>query len=293
MRGRFSLIAAAVFATAFAACGSTTSGSTTTQTVQADPSACFAAGRHAVDGAVLRMPPGAKAGTTPLLVVVIPGGDGDPGDHLQLRKLADAQRVALLYPTAKDGGFWQLNDKQGTGDVDAVAKTIDDTVATGCFDARRVSITGVSNGAGFTARMGCARPDLFAAVVPVAAGYKALDPCPAAANDNFLDIHGTADTVVPYNGVPPGRKGSVPRFTALWARRAGCSTTPRASQPQRLVTHLVYRGCAGGRHVEAYRLTGTQHGWPGSTGPFTRRNPSGFKAAPAVLRFIRQARRSG
>src|SRR5436305_44803 len=107
---------------------------------------------------------------------------------------------------------------------------------------------------------------------------------------NFLDIHGTADTVVPYNGVPPDRKGSVPRFTARWARRAGCSTTPHASHPQKLVTHLVYAGCDGGRRVEAYRLSGTQHGWPGSTGPFTRRNPSGLKAAPAVLRFIRQAR---
>ena len=294
MRGRVSLIAAVVVATALAvaACGSAHQTAQTAKTAQAGPS-CLGTGRHVIDGAVLRMPPGAKAGATPLLVVVIPGGDGDPKDHLRLGGLADAQHVALLYPTAKDSGFWQLNDKQGTTDVDAVSKTIDDTIATGCFDNRRISITGVSNGAGFTARMGCERPDLFAAVIPVAAGYKALDPCPAAARANFLDIHGTADTVVPYNGVPPDRKGSVPRFTARWAKRAGCSTTPHASHPQKLVTHLVYSGCAGGRRVEAYRLTGTQHGWPGSTGPFTRRNPSGFKAAPAVLRFVRSARRSG
>src|SRR4051794_6866682 len=291
MRGRLSLTAAVVFATvlAVAACGST---GQTAPSAQAGPT-CLGAGRHVVDGAVIRMPPGARAGRTPLLVVVIPGGNGDPKDHLRLGTLADAQHVALLYPTAQDNGFWQLNDKQGSTDVDAVSKTIDDTLATGCFDNRRVSITGVSNGAGFTARMGCKRPDLFAAVVPVAAGYKALDPCPAAARANFLDIHGTADTVVPYNGVPPDRKGSVPRFTARWARRAGCSTTPHAGHPQKLVTHLVYAGCDGGRRVEAYRLSGTQHGGPGPTGPFTRRTPPGFKAAPAVLGFIRQARRTG
>src|SRR4051794_97250 len=293
MRGRASLIATAIVATVLAACGSTTSGSTGHRPAQQAGASCLGAGRHVIDGGVLRVPPGAKAGTTPLLVVVIPGGNGDPNDHLRLGKLADAQRVALLYATSKDGGFWQLNDAQGITDVAAVGKTIDDTVATGCFDARRVSITGVSNGAGFTARMGCARPDLFAAVVPVAAGYKALDPCPAAARANFLDIHGTADTVVPYDGVPPARKGSVPRFTARWARRAGCSTTPHAGHPQKLVTHLVYSGCDGGRRVEAYRLSGTQHGWPGSTGPFTRRNPSGFKAARAVMRFIVRARRTG
>src|SRR3954451_17295121 len=98
MRGRVSLIAAVVSAMvlAVAACGST---GPTAQPAQAGPT-CLGAGRHVVDGAVIRMPPGAKAGATPLLVVVIPGGDGDPRDHLRLGRLADAQHVALLYPTA-------------------------------------------------------------------------------------------------------------------------------------------------------------------------------------------------
>ena len=288
MRPRLTRLFAAAFAVALfvAACGSSK------ETAQAGAN-CPSAGRHKVDGGVLRVPPGAKAGVTPLLLVVIPGGDGDERDHLGLAKRADAAKVALLYPTSEDGGFWQLNDAQGSSDVDAVSGTLDTVLAGGCFDARRVSITGVSNGAGFAARMGCERPTTFAAVVPVAAGYRALDPCPATARASFLDIHGTADTVVPYNGKKPDRKGSVPRFSARWARRAGCSTTPRATRPQRLVTHLAYPGCDGARNVEAFRLTGTEHGWPGSTGPFTRRNPSGFKAAPAVLRFIRAARQTG
>ena len=71
--------------------------------------------------------------------------------------------------------------------------------------------------------MACALPDRFAAVVPVAAGYRALDPCPAAAHASFLAIHGSADTVVPYNGKRPDRAGSVPRYTARWARRDGCA----------------------------------------------------------------------
>ena len=62
--------------------------------------------------------------------------------------------------------------------------------------------------------MGCELPTTFAAVIPVAAGYKALDPCPATARASFLDIHGTADTVVPINGKKPDRKGNVARYTA-------------------------------------------------------------------------------
>ena len=79
--------------------------------------------------------------------------------------------------------------------------------------------------------MACALPDRFAAVVPVAAGYRALDPCPAAARASFLDIHGTADTVTPYNGKRPDRAGSVPRYTARWARRDGCAAGPVADHP--------------------------------------------------------------
>jgi len=293
---RRSLAGALLLASALAACGADaathdrTAGATTAQATQP---ACPSAGRHSVDGGVLRIPPGAKIGATPLLVVVIPGGGDDPKDHFRLTRSSDAAHLAVLYPTRNSGTFWQLNDKQGTSDVTNVSATLDAALATGCFNAKRVSITGVSNGSGFATRMGCKRPDLFAAVIPVAAGYRALDPCPANARASFLDIHGTSDTVVPYNGKAPDFKGNVPRFTARWAKRDGCSTHPRASHPQRLVTHFRYPSCDGGRRVEAFRLTGTQHGWPGSTGPFTRANPSRFKAAPAVVRFALAARLAG
>ena len=149
------------------------------------------------------MPAGARPGATPLIVVVVPGGGGDRTDRLGVAAAATRQGFAVLYPTSDDD-FWSLNRAQGTADVDAVTDLLDRTLAGGCFDAKRISITGVSNGAGFAARMACALPGRFAAVVPVAAGYRALDPCPATARASFLDIHGTADTVVPYNGKRPG-----------------------------------------------------------------------------------------
>ena len=151
----------------------------------------------------------------------------------------------------------------------------------------------MSNGAGFTARMGCELPTTFAAVIPVAAGYKALDPCPGTARASFLDIHGTADTVVPINGKKPDRKGNVARYTATWAQRDGCSANPRSSTPRALVTRFTYTGCDGGTRVERVRLTGTDHGWPRTklTGRLPSSNPSHFDATTEVLRFIRAARR--
>lgn len=260
---------------------------------QADPPAaasCPRAGSSDVDGGHLRLPAGARPGSTPLIVVLVPGGHGDRSDRLGVGAAATRRGFAVLYPTSDDG-FWSLNRAQGSGDVDAVSDLLDRTLAGGCFDAARISITGVSNGAGFAARMACERPRRFAAVVPVAAGYRALDPCPATARAWFLDIHGTADTVVPYNGKRPDRAGSVPRYTARWARRGGCAATPAQSSPRRLVTRYRYRDCDDGLRVERLRLSGTDHGWPGAGPPLPDHNPSGLDATRELLRFVAAARR--
>ena len=273
-----------------AACGSSGDGATASP-AQAPPAGagCPAAGRTDVRGGVLRMPGGARDGAVPLIVVVIPGGGGDATDRLGVARAANARGIAVVYPTSAGSGFWTLNDRQGSSDVDEVRGLLDRLAGTGCFDPARISITGVSNGAGFAARMACELPGRFAAVVPVAAGYRALDPCPAAARTNFLAIHGTGDTVVPYNGKRPGRAGSVPRYTAGWARRDGCEGR-RATTPRRLVTRYRWRGCDDGLRVELLRLTGTEHGWPGSTGERRPENPSGLRATAELLRFVADAR---
>jgi polyhydroxybutyrate depolymerase len=296
------VLGAATTAAVAAACGGGGSSSaggdppaaTNAAATTAQQASCPAGGVHAVQGGQLRIPAGAQAGRTPLLLVVIPGGDGDADDRLGIGAPATKQGFAVLYPTSEGSGFWQLNDQFGTSDVDDVTGLLDRQVATGCFDQDRISITGVSNGAGFAARMGCKLPTRFAAVVPVAAGYKALDPCPANARASFEAIHGTADTVVPYNGKKPDRKGNVPRYTARWARRDGCNLTPRTSTPRPLVTRFTYTGCDGGTRVSLVRLSGTDHGWPGNRSRprrLPRNNPSGFSATTEVLRFIRDARR--
>jgi polyhydroxybutyrate depolymerase len=139
--------------------------------------------------------------------------------------------------------------------------------------------------------MSCELPTRFAALVAIAAGYRALDPCPSTARASFLAIHGSADTVVPYDGKKPDRGGSVPRYTARRAKRDGCAATPRTTRPRARVTRYVYGGCDEGLRVELLRLSGTDHGWPGAGPPRPDHNPSGVDATAELLRFIRGARR--
>jgi polyhydroxybutyrate depolymerase len=254
---------------------------------------CPPAGFTRLDGGHIRMPSGAQPGAVRLLVAIMSGDDGDADDNLKLGAAANAEGIAVLYPTGRAGSIWQLNDAMGTTDVQAVSGLLDRALATGCFDPDRISIVGLSNGAGFAARMACKLPTRFAAVVSVAGGYRALDPCPRAARASFLAIHGSADTIVPFNGKKPDRAGNVPRYADRWARRDGCSEPPATLHPKHLVTSFVYRACDAGMRVEVLRLAGTDHGWPGAPPPWPRHNPSGVDANLAVLRYVRQARRPG
>jgi polyhydroxybutyrate depolymerase len=274
------------------ACGAEDgSSATATATTARGAASCPAAGRTNVEGGFIRTPPGAQPGRTPLVVLVMPGGDGDRDDRLGVGRAAMRQGFAVLYPTRPGGGFWTLNRAQGTSDVERVTALLGRVVAVGCVDPARISISGVSNGAGFATRMSCELPTRFAAVVPVAAGYRALDPCPEEARASFLAIHGSADTVVPYNGRKPDRAGSVPRYTARRAKRNGCDERPRATRPRARVVRFVYRGCDAGLRVELLRLSGTDHGWPGAGPPLPDHNPSAVSATSELLRFVRAARR--
>jgi polyhydroxybutyrate depolymerase len=259
---------------------------------QAVPPGCPPAGFTQLDGGHIRMPGGAKPGATRLLVAIMSGSDGDLDDNLKLAAAANYQGIAVLYPTVRAGSrIWQLNDAMGVSDVQATTGLLQRTLATGCFDPNRISIVGLSNGAGFAARMACKLPTQFAAVVAVAAGYRALDPCPPATRASFLAIHGSADGIVPYNGKKPDGAGNVPRYAAGWASRDGCSPTPIERHPRRLVTRIEYDDCPAGMRVEVLRLTGTDHGWPGAAPPWPRHNPSGVDANREILRYIRHAAR--
>ena len=255
------------------------------------PATCPPAGFTRLDGGHIRMPSVARPGATRLLLAIMSGSDGDADDNLKLGAVANRQGIAVLYPTVRAGSIWQLNDARGTSDVAAATGLLQRALATGCFDRNRVSVVGLSNGAGFATRMACKLPTQFAAVVAVAGGYRALDPCPAGTQGSFLAIHGTADTIVPFNGKLPDRAGNVPRYAAGWAARDGCATTPVTLHPRHLVTRLVYRSCAAAMRVEVLRLSGTDHGWPGAAPPWPKHNPSGVDADLEILRWIRRAAR--
>lgn len=135
------------------------------------------------------------------------------------------------------------------------------------IDRARVYVTGMSNGAMMALRLGC-QTDTFAAIAPVAGTL--LTDCSRARPTSVLQIHGTADDRVPYNGGPGkafGANGnprvdgpSAEAINATWRSIDSCGP-PNSSTTGSVTTQSA--GCPDGRTVELISVAGAGHQWPG------------------------------
>ena len=132
-----------------------------------------------------------------------------------------------------------------------------------CIDPLRIYATGFSNGAGMTNVLACTLAGRLAAFAPVSGSYP---PYPGGCHPvrpvPLLELHGTADPIVPYNG--SARKQLPPLLAWLqgWATRDGCTRGPTVFYKQANVTGLEWTVCQGNATVIQYRISGEGHVWP-------------------------------
>jgi polyhydroxybutyrate depolymerase len=207
-----------------------------------------------------------------------------------LSRLADRAGFAVVYPDAV-GSHWHNSAADSNTDEPFLEGLLDTLLAGRCFDARRVSAVGVSNGAGMAARLACSGDDRLAGLVAVAGSYGPLPACAARRPVSVLEIHGTADRVVPYRGTPQDRTGDVLRWLGAWAERDACNRGPRRTRVRRNVLRLDWMRCRNGTAVAHLRLEGGAHAWPGADPP--DRGPDlGVSASDEAWEFLRGLRLS-
>jgi polyhydroxybutyrate depolymerase len=219
-------------------------------------------------------------------------GAGGNGPFMQrysgLSPVAQRAGMVVAYPTADPARRrWTLeDDRAGAADDVGFARVLLAALERrGCADPTRVYATGVSNGGGLVALLACDPRNGLAAIAPVAGGY-GTGPCEPERLVSVLEIHGVADTVVPYRGRPPERDGAVRPWLARWARRDGCPGPParRAIAP-RTVRFDWSRCAAPGVTVSHIAVLGGEHAWPGATPP-DKGPPSTISAAREIVAFF-------
>lgn len=176
----------------------------------------------------------------------------------------DQAPAIVIYPQGVDNAWAPAPYAETAGEEDLafVQTLLDEVVATFPTDRNRIFATGFSNGGGFAAYLSCHMPDTFHAIAPVgAAYYETIHQDCSQRPVAMLDIHGTHDDVISYNG---GRRHGtdyepVQEILDDFAERNRCNgvTSTRNSQ-EILAQHWL--GCR--LPVVHLRVDGGTHVWP-------------------------------
>jgi polyhydroxybutyrate depolymerase len=237
--------------------------------------------------AVLHVPSTAAGHRLPLLIALHGfGGNGAAFERdTGFSTIADRDDFAVLYPSAL-GVQWAIAAGHER-DVDFVSDLLEQIEGSVCIDPRRVYATGVSNGGGMAARLGCDLTDRFAAIAVVAGGYRSLGACNPTRPVSLLEIHGTNDGSTPYDGSGPQHAGAVLPYVFGWATRDRCTTGPRKRRAAPHTIEYRWTGCAGGTTVDHLRVYGATHGFPGAPGiEIASRGPRTISGPDRVWRFL-------
>lgn len=195
-------------------------------------------------------------------IAVYPNGTGRMEDRL----LAWNVVFGFAYPL-----------RNNVDDVGFLRELIGRMVADYGADARRVYVTGISNGGMMSYRLASEASDLISAVAPVAgaAAGRARSGSPLmvfpepARPVSVMAFHGMQDRLVPYaggqgggitNAVYPPVRDSIDR----WVGWDGCSAVPQTwTSPNGNIIRQWYSGGREGSEVVLYTIRDGGHSWPG------------------------------
>jgi polyhydroxybutyrate depolymerase len=180
---------------------------------------------------------------------------------------ADAAGFIAIHPEGTQsswnaGACCGVAAMTGVDDVAFTKAILDEAESKLCVDAKRVFVTGMSNGGFMSNRLGCELADRVAAIAPVA-GVTGIATCTPSRPMPVMHFHGTADTLVPYNGDTQNGFISVPDDFAAWGMRDQCTDMPSTTYMMGDVTCNSYLRCAGGAQVTLCTVQNGGHTWPG------------------------------
>ena len=221
------------------------------------------------------------------LVISLHGFTGNATEHenyFNLRSQIDDQEFMLCVPNglrnSQGDRFWNGTnfccdfEGQSTDDSGFLRGLIEQVIADHPVDLDSIHVVGHSNGGFMSYRMACDHADLIASIASLA-GATFNDPsdCVPSEPVHVLQIHGTADDVIAYDGsciIPfffchPGAEQSV----STWSQYNQCDGEFKDGGSLDLVNGLsgsetrrtlVTEGCSDRGTAELWSINGGDHG---------------------------------
>jgi polyhydroxybutyrate depolymerase len=214
------------------------------------------------------------------------------------RPIADTANFIIVHPNGtidnNNNRFWNTFGGSNVDDLGFLAALADTIIAQYNIDQNRIYSAGMSNGGFMSYHLACFLSSRVTAVASVTgsmtiAAYNTCDPeYPVPA----IQIHGTLDAVVPYNGnfffVP------VEALVDFWVEHNNCDPEPIIIQIPDIDTtdgctaeQYIYSNGDHGSSVEFFKITGGGHSWPGAPVNINITNMD-FSASEEIWRFLSQ-----
>jgi polyhydroxybutyrate depolymerase len=212
--------------------------------------------------------------------------------QLDLEDASESRGFLLALPEGERDSlgrqFWNAApaccnaDSRDVDDAGYLSSLIDVVVRRYRVDPGRVYAVGASNGGFMAHRLACDHADQVAAVVSVA-GAQAVAPadCRPSQGVSVLQIHGTADATIRYDGgsiIPGQRYPSAEQTVSAWRELEHCAAGPGLlgdpldgdpTLPGAETARVSWStGCADASEVALWTVDGGGH-WPHITPDFT------------------------
>lgn len=215
------------------------------------------------------------------------------------RPIADTAGFLLLCPngTPDNQGINHWNVGWGgstVDDVSFVSALLDSLSANYSINQNRIYSTGMSNGGFFSYKLACEMSDRITAIASVTGSMvnATMSSCSPNHPMPAMQIHGTNDPTVPYNGNPTMAMAPIEDVVNHWVSFNNCADIPvsldlpnTSTTDGSTVTHFVYSGGTNNSTVEFYKVIDGGHTWPGSSINLPSTNQD-FSASKEIWRFF-------
>jgi len=219
------------------------------------------------------------------LVIALHGFGGDAyqfESNYRFTDKADKEQFIVVYPEGvrSSGALGMRSWNAGyccdyatenqVADVRFINELIDLLIAGYRVDAKKIYVTGMSNGGMMAYRLAAELSDRIAAIAAVSCSMVLAQDIHPSRPVPIMHLHSVNDEIIPYNGgegiggyyFPP-----VDSVLSVWAAADECLVDPLVLVDDGKYRLTEWSGCSGGASIRFYLTQDGGHAWPGGEKP--------------------------